>query len=239
MVCVSGVGRLSVFILLFHLARMFLLSIIFRFGSCIVDALPCSFVCKFPVRKPTFLTLSASLKVVVWYNNLINFYNYFLYPPYVTLLLRLQHSSYLFLCSFLLLVSLSWFVAYVVDCAPEIRQANSHRTPIEPLCLLLRENLPIMTPRPVVWVPRWIIFRTVIISRVVFCVYTKPNGCLLSSLLEQILFSYNILILDRAVNQETGASGRKYRNITLTCGHGWIQCRCVRPQEAGGYQKFI
>ena len=59
----------------------------------------------------------------------------------------------------------------------------------------------------------------------------------------------NILTLDQAVtsikrctrvnkqkNSETGASGRRYRNITLTCGCGWIQCRCVRPQEAGGCQ---
>ena len=28
----------------------------------------------------------------------------------------------------------------------------------------------------------------------------------------------NILTFERAVNQETGASGRRYRNITLTCG---------------------
>ena len=28
----------------------------------------------------------------------------------------------------------------------------------------------------------------------------------------------NILTFDRAVNQETGASGQRYRNITLTCG---------------------
>ena len=44
-------------------------------------------------------------------------------------------------------------------------------------------------------------------------------------------FNCNILTLDRAVNQETGASGRRYRNITLTCGRGWIRCRCVRSQE--------
>ena len=42
-----------------------------------------------------------------------------------------------------------------------------------------------------------------------------------------------------AVNQETGASGRRYRYITLTCGRGWIRCRCVRPQEAGGRQTII
>ena len=29
---------------------------------------------------------------------------------------------------------------------------------------------------------------------------------------------------------ETGPSGRKYQNITLTCERGWIRCRCVRPQ---------
>ena len=53
----------------------------------------------------------------------------------------------------------------------------------------------------------------------------------------------NILTLDRAINQEmhlcnseTGASGQRYRNITLTCGCGWIRCRCVCPQEAGRHQ---
>ena len=34
-------------------------------------------------------------------------------------------------------------------------------------------------------------------------------------------------------NSETGASGWRYRNITLTYGRGWIRRGCVRPQEAG------
>ena len=56
----------------------------------------------------------------------------------------------------------------------------------------------------------------------------------------------SILTLDQAVNQEmhlcnseTGVSGRRYRNITLTCGHGWIHCRCVRPREASGCQTIL
>ena len=49
----------------------------------------------------------------------------------------------------------------------------------------------------------------------------------------------NILTLDRAVNQETGASGRRYRNITLTFGRDWIRCRCVRALEAGRRQTII
>ena len=33
-----------------------------------------------------------------------------------------------------------------------------------------------------------------------------------------LMSNCNILALDPAVNQETGASGRRYRGITLTCG---------------------
>ena len=33
-----------------------------------------------------------------------------------------------------------------------------------------------------------------------------------------VLYKCNILALDPAVNQETGASGLRYRGITLTCG---------------------
>ena len=40
-------------------------------------------------------------------------------------------------------------------------------------------------------------------------------------------------------NREAGASGRGCRNITLICGCGWIRCRCVCPQEAGGHQTII
>ena len=44
---------------------------------------------------------------------------------------------------------------------------------------------------------------------------------------------------NRQSRDETGASGRRYRNITLTRRRGWIRCRCVRPQEAGGCQTII
>ena len=43
------------------------------------------------------------------------------------------------------------------------------------------------------------------------------------------------ICVNKRKNSEIGASGRRYRNITLTCGRGWIRCRCVRPQEAGGW----
>ena len=50
----------------------------------------------------------------------------------------------------------------------------------------------------------------------------KLTGCtsyLFIPLFYSILFySCNILTFDRAVNQETGAFGRRYWNITLTCG---------------------
>ena len=44
----------------------------------------------------------------------------------------------------------------------------------------------------------------------------------------------NILTFDRAVNQEIGASGRRYRGITLTCGHGWIRCKCNAHKKQVG-----
>ena len=37
----------------------------------------------------------------------------------------------------------------------------------------------------------------------------------------------------------TGTSGQRYRNITLTCGRGWIRCRCVRPHKAGVRQTIM
>ena len=45
--------------------------------------------------------------------------------------------------------------------------------------------------------------------------------------------------VNKQKNSETGASSLRYRNITLTCRHGWIRCRCVHPQEAGGHETII
>ena len=48
----------------------------------------------------------------------------------------------------------------------------------------------------------------------------------------------NILTFDAAVNQETGASGRRYQGITLTMdGLNWVQIR--RSQRADGCQATI
>ena len=48
----------------------------------------------------------------------------------------------------------------------------------------------------------------------------------------------NILTFDPAVNQETGASGQRYQDITLTVdGLSSVQMR--RSQEAGGRQTII
>ena len=48
----------------------------------------------------------------------------------------------------------------------------------------------------------------------------------------------NILTFDPAVNQGTGASGRRYQGITLTVdGSNWVQMR--RSQEAGGWHTMI
>ena len=45
--------------------------------------------------------------------------------------------------------------------------------------------------------------------------------------------------VNKRKNSETGASGRRYRNITLTCGRGYVRWWCVRPQEAGGCETVI
>ena len=37
------------------------------------------------------------------------------------------------------------------------------------------------------------------------------------------------ICVNKRKNSETGASGRRYRNITLNCGHGWIRGRCICP----------
>ena len=44
--------------------------------------------------------------------------------------------------------------------------------------------------------------------------------------------------VNKRMNSKTGASGRRYRNITLTCGRGWIRWWCIRigvswRQDAG------
>ena len=43
---------------------------------------------------------------------------------------------------------------------------------------------------------------------------------LLTNMWTSLSIDCNILTLDRAINQETGASSRRYRNITLNCGRG-------------------
>ena len=48
----------------------------------------------------------------------------------------------------------------------------------------------------------------------------------------------NLLTLDQAVNQETGASGRRYRGITLTCGQVEFSA-IATPTGAGGCQIII
>ena len=67
------------------------------------------------------------------------------------------------------------------------------------------------------------------VQAVVVPVEVSTLSCcaLVHSVCDLKLTQCNILTLDRAVNQEmhlcnseTGASGRRYRNITLTCGRG-------------------
>ena len=49
------------------------------------------------------------------------------------------------------------------------------------------------------------------------------------------MWKCNILTFDPAVNQGTGASGRRYQGITMTVdGLNWVQMR--RSQEAGERQ---
>ena len=45
----------------------------------------------------------------------------------------------------------------------------------------------------------------------------------------------NILTFDPAVNQETGASGRRYQGITLT---GWIRCNCGAHKKQVGVKQL-
>ena len=48
----------------------------------------------------------------------------------------------------------------------------------------------------------------------------------------------NILILDPAVNQETGASGRSYRRYYLDLWTGWIRCTFNAHQKQEGVKKL-
>ena len=49
---------------------------------------------------------------------------------------------------------------------------------------------------------------------------------------------YNILTFDPAINQGTGASGRRYQGITLTVdGLKWVYMQ--RSQAAGGCKTMI
>ena len=50
-------------------------------------------------------------------------------------------------------------IALFVVCVTEKSPANTHRTPIRSPFWLSREHLPIMTPKPAVWVSRWVMFR--------------------------------------------------------------------------------
>ena len=53
-----------------------------------------------------------------------------------------------------------------------------------------------------------------------------------------LIYMCNILTLNPAVNQITGASGRSYRGITLT--YGRVESEQIgRSQEAGGRQTII
>ena len=74
--------------------------------------------------------------------------------------------------------------------------------------------------------------------------------CSLKSIFQSLLFvnnnlymffwgwGCNILTSDPAVDQGTGASGRRYQGITLTVdGLNWVQIR--RSQEAGGSLTMI
>ena len=73
------------------------------------------------------------------------------------------HSfSLLSLCRIALTITVKYFfvvflipfILLVVMCVPENRTANIRRMPVRPPCWLSREQMPIMAPRLVFWVPR-------------------------------------------------------------------------------------
>ena len=75
----------------------------------------------------------------------------------------------------------------VLVCVLEIRTANNSRKPNRnPPYWLSRQHLPILTPRPIIWVTRWYVFLFVIFSWAVLCDYTKCRDWLLFMLLSQI-----------------------------------------------------
>ena len=49
---------------------------------------------------------------------------------------------------------------------------------------------------------------------------------------------YNILTFDPAVNQETGASGRRYGRYHLDLWTGWIQCTCDAHRKQVGIKQL-
>ena len=73
---------------------------------------------------------------------------------------------------------------------------------------------------------RWVLMAVACSSLVTYWPSTEPSikGC---------------TCVNKQKDSETGASGWRYRNITLTCGRGWIRCRWVHSQETGGRQTII
>ena len=85
-----------------------------------------------------------------------------------------------------------------------------------------------------------------------FHVSWRIRNLLLTVIVHWFLISYNVTYwpstepsikrctcVNKQKNDEAGASGRGCRNITLTCGRGWIRCRRIRPEEAGVCQTII
>ena len=115
-------------------------------------------------------------------------YHFFLYPLYVGLLLNYQCCASCLTSLVHVLRLCIWFLWFLKSSFVYLKkeQPTFAGLPSLFLCSLLGEHLSVMTPKPVAWVPRCVIFWFNILSWVVYCGYTSHRGCLLSASLAQM-----------------------------------------------------
>ena len=119
------------------------------------------------VKKRTFLyydpnlvikSLVCCLKACAFFSNLYHPFpllSFFRVTPKITE----KWNLVVFPSPCFVLLTLVCVVIWVIVCVPEKRTASICRMRINPICWLLGERLPIMTPRPVAWVSRCVIFQ--------------------------------------------------------------------------------
>ena len=106
---------------------------------------------------------------------------------------------------------------------------------------VLRGHVTCNTPlRSLLRLDKWLempyLLNPFVISSSRTCIIKAPNVTYWPSIEPSIK---RCTCVNKQKNGEAGASGQGCRNITLTCGCGWIRCRCMHPREAGRYQTII